>query len=109
MQRGVLVGHEVQHTVGDDHVCPAVANGQAFAEAFEKLDVPNDASAALSRALRSISVVISTPTTWPSGPTIPAAIRLRCRRRCHVHNALSALDGSEAEGVARAREGGDVG
>src|SRR5438477_9571223 len=38
-QRGVLVRHKVEHTIGDDHVCPAVLNWQGLTETLAKLNV----------------------------------------------------------------------
>jgi hypothetical protein len=75
-QRGFLIRHQVEDAVGDDHVRPATGDGQRLAIPFAELDVVYPGFGAARRALASMAGVMSTPTTWPSVPTMRAAIRL---------------------------------
>ena len=72
----LLVGREVDHAVGDDHVDARVRERQLLDIALEELDVGRrPASRALARASSSISSVMSSPIALPVGPTRRAEIR----------------------------------
>jgi hypothetical protein len=73
VERRLLVGHEVDHAVGDHGVDARVVDRERLDQSLVRLDARSPIPHALEAARSNIARVTSTPIARPSAPVICAA------------------------------------